>query len=80
MSFLKGQLKAAREAIQSKSFEYAREVSNQILVNDPSNYTGLVFLAVALQELEEIDEASVVYHRAIASNPTAMLAYQVTCA
>lgn len=37
-SFVKQQLKTARDAIQSKNFEYAQGLCQDILENDSNNY------------------------------------------
>ncbi|KAI8902631.1 hypothetical protein BC833DRAFT_293411 [Globomyces pollinis-pini] len=76
MSFLKTQLKAARDAINSKSYEYAQELCETILENDSSNYNACVFLGVAYQEQELFTKAIGIYEKAISISPTQPLAYQ----
>ncbi|KAL2917247.1 Superkiller protein 3 [Polyrhizophydium stewartii] len=75
-AFVKSQLKAAREAIAAKNFEYAESTCNDVLENDPGNYTALVFRGLALLSLERTDESLRSYEAAVAAAPSQPLAYQ----
>jgi tetratricopeptide (TPR) repeat protein len=71
------QLKAARDAIGQKNYDYACSLCEDILELDPENYTALVFSGAALKELERFDESKKQYQKAIKSQPKQLLAYQV---
>ncbi|KAJ3317460.1 Tetratricopeptide repeat protein 37 [Boothiomyces sp. JEL0866] len=76
MSFIKQQLKIAREAIAQKNFEYAQGLCETILENDPSNYNAAVFLGLACKELSLVNESRKAYETAIKISPLQTLAYQ----
>ena len=76
MSFLKTQLKSARDSIASKNYEYAESTCIDILEQNPDNYNALVFLAVAQQNLEQIEKSIKSYKTAIELSPSNPLAYQ----
>lgn len=40
MSFVKGHLKRARDAISKKEFNVAKEVAQQVLEHEPTNYNA----------------------------------------
>jgi superkiller protein 3 len=71
------QLKAARDSIGQKNFDYAQQICEDILEVEPANYTALVFSGLALKELERFEDSKTQYTKAIASQPTQILAYQV---
>ena len=75
MSFVKTQLKAARNAIGDKNFEYCIEVCHQILENDAENYNALVFLGISLLETDQVEKSKAQYTKAIALNNNNILAY-----
>ncbi|KAJ3336586.1 Tetratricopeptide repeat protein 37, partial [Kappamyces sp. JEL0680] len=75
-SFVKTQLKAAREAIQGKNFEYGQQICQDILENDSDNYNALVFLGLCNVELNNLDESLKNYEKAISISPQLPLAYQ----
>ena len=77
MSFIKAQLKAARDALGSKSFEYAKSCCESILENDDQNYNALVFLGLAESELGNPVGAQASYEKAIQIAPQNLSAYQV---
>ena len=60
-NYVKTQLKSAKEAIQSKNFEYAKQVCQDVLEGDKTNYNALVFLGLASKELGELKEAQNAY-------------------
>jgi Flp pilus assembly protein TadD len=70
------QLKAARDAIAQKNFEYAEQLCEDILELDPEHYTALVFSGLALKELERFDESKQRYQMAIKLQPGQLLAFQ----
>ncbi|KAJ3315870.1 Superkiller protein 3 [Boothiomyces sp. JEL0838] len=76
MSFIKQQLKIAREAIAQKNFEYAQGLCETILENDPSNYNAAVFLGLACKEQSLVDQSRKAYETAIRISPSQALAYQ----
>jgi Tfp pilus assembly protein PilF len=71
------QLKAARDALAQKNFDYAEQICQDILEFDPLNYNALVFQGVSLKELERPQDAKRSYEKAIESSPKQFLAYQV---
>jgi superkiller protein 3 len=74
---LKSQLKTARQQIDAKDYESARETCLNVLSEDPQNYTACVFAAVCAQNMGHVDESEMYYKRAIEINPDTLLAYQV---
>ncbi|KAJ3268370.1 Superkiller protein 3 [Terramyces sp. JEL0728] len=76
MSFIKQQLKIAREAISQKNFEYAQGLCETILENDPSSYNAAVFLGLACKEQSLVRESRKAYETAIKISPQQPLAYQ----
>ncbi|KAH9263511.1 hypothetical protein BASA83_013088 [Batrachochytrium salamandrivorans] len=75
-SFVKTQLKTAREAIAAKNYEYAESTCIDVLENDPCNYNALVFRGIALLHLKRTAESIASYTAAIAIAPSQPLAYQ----
>lgn len=72
---IKRQLKAAREALNEKNYEYTESICESILENEPENYNGLVFYGLALKELGKYEKAIAIYRQAIGLNDSP-LAYQ----
>jgi tetratricopeptide (TPR) repeat protein len=70
------QLKAARDAIAQKNFDYAEQLCEDILELDPEHYTALVFSGLALKELERFEESKQRYEKAIKIQPGQILAFQ----
>jgi tetratricopeptide (TPR) repeat protein len=79
MSFQKQQLKVARDAIAQKNFDYANDLCENILENDPLNYNALVFAGLAQKELQNYEESLIKYRKATQIQPDNTLAYQVLC-
>ena len=77
MSFLKTQLKAAKEALSTKNYEYCKETCEAILENDRKNYHALVFLGLSQLNLEEYNESKIAFTKASTEQPDQVLAYQV---
>lgn len=75
MAFVKKQLKTAREALESKNYEYCQGLCRDILENE-ENYTALVFLGLAELNLNDASASQVAYERAIKASPDIPLAYQ----
>ncbi|TFK44590.1 superkiller protein 3 [Crucibulum laeve] len=76
MSFVKNQLKLARDALGKKDYVAAKKAANQVLDYEGDNYTAHVFLALSLLELGEFDESERIYRKAVELNPDQPLAYQ----
>ena len=74
---VKIKLKGAREALDRKDFEFAREQCSQVLELDPANYNALVFLGLAEQNLVHYERSQEAYEKAIQVNAENLLAYQV---
>ncbi len=55
----------------------ALKEANAALEADAENYNALVFAGLALHQLKCVKESVDVYRRAIASQPTQLLAWQV---
>ncbi|KAK6098097.1 Superkiller protein 3 [Batrachochytrium dendrobatidis] len=75
-SFVKKQLKTAREALAAENYEYAETTCADILENDSTNYNALVFRGLALLQLGRTDESLASYNAAISAAPSQALAYQ----
>ncbi|KAJ3264694.1 Superkiller protein 3, partial [Borealophlyctis nickersoniae] len=74
---LKSLLKTAREALNDKNYETARDTCTQILEDiDDKNYNALVFLGLANQNLDKFDDSEKAYRKAIDLNKESLLAYQ----
>ncbi|TIC07610.1 TPR-like protein [Wallemia mellicola] len=72
----KQKLKAAKEALDSKEFDKARNAIESILTFEPMNYNANVFHGLALFNLGDDASAEKAYRRAIESNPTLPLAWR----
>lgn len=70
-------LKSAREELNKKDYEAARDYCTDVLEIDGENYNALVFLGLAQQNLRNIEKSEDAYKRAIKINPTNPLALQV---
>lgn len=77
---LKPIIKAAREALDGKDYDYALQLCTDALEFEADNYFLLVFRAVALINCSKSDlEAALVsYTKATRSQPDNPLAYQVS--
>lgn len=75
-SFVKGKLKASREAIQAKDWEKAEVEAKQILEYEADNYNALVFRGLALLHLKRYDESEEAYRDATKAQPSQLLAWQ----
>ncbi|TPX67731.1 hypothetical protein SpCBS45565_g03629 [Spizellomyces sp. 'palustris'] len=76
MSGLKKLLKSAREELQGKNYEAAKEYCVQILDDDETNYNALVFLGLAEQNLRNVAESERAYQKAAKLAPSNPLAWQ----
>jgi Tfp pilus assembly protein PilF len=76
-AYVKGRLKAAREQIAAKDWDKAAATARDALSFEASNYNALVFLAVALSNLGNIDESEELYLRAFEEHPELPLAERV---
>ncbi|KND01469.1 SKI complex subunit tetratricopeptide repeat protein SKI3 [Spizellomyces punctatus DAOM BR117] len=76
MSGLKKLLKSAREELQGKNYEAAKEYCVQILDEDETNYNALVFLGLAEQNLRNVAESERAYQKAAKLAPSNPLAWQ----
>jgi superkiller protein 3 len=79
-SYVKSRLKLAREQIQAKDWEKALSTANDILSYESVNYNALVFKAVALSNLKQLNESEETYLRACEEHPELPLAFQVCLA
>jgi superkiller protein 3 len=70
-------LKNARDAINNKNFEEAKDHCSSALELDPENYNALVFMGLSLQNLNDYNASETSYRKAITANSTSPLAYQV---
>lgn len=75
-SFVKGKLKASRDAIQSKDWDKAEIEAKQILEYEANHYNALVFRGLALLHLNRFDESEEAYRAATKAQPTQLLAWQ----
>ncbi|KAJ3416287.1 Tetratricopeptide repeat protein 37 [Chytridiales sp. JEL 0842] len=76
MATLKQCLKSAREAINSKLYEEAKDHCLSALELDAQNYNALVFLALCHQNLGDISQSEATYKKATFISPTIALAFQ----
>ncbi|XP_017785314.1 PREDICTED: tetratricopeptide repeat protein 37 [Nicrophorus vespilloides] len=72
---IKSNLKDARDAIKNKDFEKSMKLCKSILREDKTNYMGLVFLGISLQEVGPIEQAPNAFRKAIQQNATNILAW-----
>jgi superkiller protein 3 len=75
MSFLKQQLKTAKQAITDKNYEYCKSICEQIILTE-ENYNALVFLGLAEMNLTNYKNSKICYQKAISNCPENILAYQ----
>ncbi|TFY78330.1 hypothetical protein EWM64_g5681 [Hericium alpestre] len=75
-AFVKGKLKAAREAIGKKDYQTALDASSQILEYESDNYNAKVFMGLSLLELGQSERSEQTYRSAIELNPKQALAWQ----
>ncbi|XP_033749913.1 LOW QUALITY PROTEIN: tetratricopeptide repeat protein 37-like [Pecten maximus] len=73
---VKATLKNAREAIRNKEYKEALKHCKSVLAWDKNNYNALVFVGVAAEGLDQVDQAVKAYKRAIESAPGQALAWQ----
>ena len=76
---IKSSLKAAREAIRSKDFKEALKQCKAVIKLYKNNYNALVFIGVAAEGLDQLDQAVAAYKRAISVNADQILAWQGLC-
>ncbi|RPD63776.1 TPR-like protein [Lentinus tigrinus ALCF2SS1-6] len=75
-SFVKTKVKAARDAINKKDYEKARELALNVLEYEPSNYHAHVFLGIAFSNLKQYSESEQAYRKAIETDSEQLLAWQ----
>ncbi|KIJ39435.1 hypothetical protein M422DRAFT_32689 [Sphaerobolus stellatus SS14] len=75
-SFIKGKLKAARDAIGRKDYKTAQESAAEVLEYEASNYNALVFLGLASLELGDVTRSEEAYKKATELYPDQLLAWQ----
>ncbi|OSD01253.1 TPR-like protein [Trametes coccinea BRFM310] len=75
-AFVKGKLKAAREALSKQDNEKARDSALGVLEFEPDNYNANVFLGLAYLRLGELEKSEQAYRKAIDLNPEQALAWQ----
>ncbi|XP_021379584.1 tetratricopeptide repeat protein 37-like [Mizuhopecten yessoensis] len=73
---VKTTLKNAREAIRNKEFKEALKHCKSVLAWDKNNYNALVFVGVAAEGLDQIEQSVKAYKRAIEAAPSQPLAWQ----
>ncbi|KAI8576073.1 hypothetical protein K450DRAFT_258770 [Umbelopsis ramanniana AG] len=76
MNNTKANLKNAREALGSKKYEDAIKFCKRVLDWESQNYNAYVFLGVAHNGLDQVEDAENAYQKAIEINPEQMLAWQ----
>ncbi|GAB5589005.1 Superkiller protein 3 [Umbelopsis nana] len=76
MNNTKANLKNAREALGAKKFDEAIKFCRRVLDWESQNYNAYVFLGVAHNGLDQIDDAEAAYKKAIEINPEQLLAWQ----
>ncbi|KAG1676497.1 Tetratricopeptide repeat protein 37 [Nymphon striatum] len=76
---IKNNLKLAKEAIKSKDYKVTLRHCKDVLKLDKDNYTALVFIGIAAQELDQHDQAVLAFRRAINNSPEQVLAWQGLC-
>lgn len=69
-------LKAVKSAIDARDFALARERASDLVVQDAKNYTALIFLGFAYQNLDNFEEAEKAYQRAIDLKPSDSQAFK----
>lgn len=74
-SFLKQQLKTAKQAIQDQNYEYSKAICEQILEN-VDNYNALVFLGLSELKLNNHHQSQTAYQKAAKLSPEQALAFQ----
>jgi tetratricopeptide (TPR) repeat protein len=75
---LKPIIKSTREAIDRKDYPYALQLCTDALEFEPENYWLLVFRAVALGALGDLEKGLLDYGKAAKVQPDNPLAFQVT--
>ncbi|KAK2552919.1 Tetratricopeptide repeat protein 37 [Acropora cervicornis] len=73
----KALLKNARECIKNKEYKEALKQCKGVLKLDKTNYTALVFIGKCAAELDQADQSLMAYRKAIESDETQSLAWQV---
>ncbi|KAJ2769545.1 Superkiller protein 3, partial [Coemansia nantahalensis] len=76
----KAKLKAAKEAVGSKNYEYAYDLCHDLLELDANNYNVHILLGVSCQHLCKWREGESVYARAMRMPKANTLAWQGACA
>ncbi|KAF9937373.1 Superkiller protein 3 [Modicella reniformis] len=74
MSTIKTNLKNAREAIASKSYDDALKFTQKVLDSEPENYMGLVLSGLACQNLGQATKGEEYFKKAITISPDLPLA------
>ncbi|KAI0371043.1 TPR-like protein [Pilatotrama ljubarskyi] len=75
-AFVKGKLKAARDALAKQENEKGRDAALGVLEYEPDNYHAHVFLGLAYMRLEDLEKSEQAYRKAVDLNPEQLLAWQ----
>lgn len=75
-TYIKNNLKAARESIAKKDYAKALEFARKVLSFESSNYNALVFAGVGLLNLSQYSESEESYRKAISLDIKNPLAWQ----
>ncbi|KAH9058809.1 TPR-like protein [Lactarius vividus] len=75
-ALLKGKLKAAKDALNKKDYQFAHDTSLQILEYEPDNYHAKIFYGLSSLELGRIDQSEQTFQSAIKLNPRQLLGWQ----
>lgn len=76
-AYVKGRLKAARAALEARDWSTAASTASDILSFEASNANALIFKALALSNLNQLDESEALYRRALEEHPGLALAEKV---
>lgn len=77
---VKQALRDAREAIREKEYKTALKHCKSALKVDKNCYTAWVFVGVAAQEIDQVEQAVAAFRKAIEISPEQILAWQGLCA
>ncbi|PCH43840.1 hypothetical protein WOLCODRAFT_138620 [Wolfiporia cocos MD-104 SS10] len=75
-AFVRSKLKAARDAINKKDYEKARQSSLEVLEYEPDSFHANVFLGLAYLNLKETEKSEQAYRKAISLSHEQPLAWQ----
>ncbi|KAI9442528.1 TPR-like protein [Lactarius indigo] len=75
-ALLKSKLKAAKDALGKKDYQFAHDTSLQVLDYEPDNYHAKIFYGLSSLELGRIDQSEQTFQSAIKLNPQQLLGWQ----